>query len=221
MPIGNISLWSQTITFVTSYTANHEEIGLSRLLEQYKGQPIIEALIKSYITNQIQDLEDTLVQLATVLSIPLSSGVQLDNIGDIVGQPRQGFDDVKYRRILTAKIGQNVSQGDIEIIIDIWQKITEATLIEIVELFPATIRIFSDVELDEDELDFFHDFLQKAMPAAVKFAHFGKFPEDDDFAFAETDDGDLAPYTPVISADKGFGDSTDPGYGGNFYGTQK
>ncbi len=68
------------------------------MLEQYKGQPILESLVKAYITDQIQDLEDVYIQLTTVLDIDASEGIQLDRIGDIIGQIRQGF----WRYILPA-----------------------------------------------------------------------------------------------------------------------
>lgn len=58
-----------------------------RLLYQYQTSPKLRSLILS-LTLEYCDLEVVMAQLETRLDIDLSSGVQLDLIGEIVGQPR-------------------------------------------------------------------------------------------------------------------------------------
>lgn len=53
------------------------------LIEQFRGLPNIAVLNKA-VARQLQEVYDFLLQLKTVLLIDVSSGKQLDNIGDIV-----------------------------------------------------------------------------------------------------------------------------------------
>ena len=58
-----------------------------RLLYQYQDSPILRAMLLA-LTTEYCRLEEVLAQLETRLDIQLSSGIQLDLIGEIVGQPR-------------------------------------------------------------------------------------------------------------------------------------
>ncbi len=68
----------------------------------------------------IQDVEDALQQLKTGRSIDTAVGAQLDAIGKLVGQSRDGVtDDEIYRRYIRARISTNKSDGLIEDILTI------------------------------------------------------------------------------------------------------
>lgn len=58
-----------------------------RLMYQYQSSPRMRSLILA-ITREYCSLEEAMLALETRLDIDLSSGVQLDLIGEIVGQPR-------------------------------------------------------------------------------------------------------------------------------------
>ena len=60
----------------------------SRLLDQYKGSPKLVALLKALIDTPYQELSAALGQLRGRLDIDTMSGLQLDGIGQILGQPR-------------------------------------------------------------------------------------------------------------------------------------
>lgn len=66
---------------------NHEEIALSRVATQYRESLKFLDFLRA-LTAQSQDVEALLAQVATISDIDLSEGVQLDNIGDIVGFSR-------------------------------------------------------------------------------------------------------------------------------------
>lgn len=59
----------------------------SRLLYQYANSPVLRSLLLSLLA-EMCTLKDALTQLETRLDIDLSTGQQLDLIGEIVGQPR-------------------------------------------------------------------------------------------------------------------------------------
>ena len=128
----------------------HIEDAKNRLLFQYRGKANIEGLLDSLGGQQIQDLEDILFNVSTILEIDNSIGIQLDNIGKIVGQLRNGQVDSTYKLFLKAKAARNVSEGDIERILSVWKIITGGTDIQITEIFPAEIELFSDVPVPDE-----------------------------------------------------------------------
>lgn len=123
----------------------HAEDAKARLLFQYQGKVNIEALLDSLGGQQIQDLENILFDIDTRLDIDNSEGVQLDSIGTIVGQSRNGQDDATYRLFLKAKAGVNVSEGDVERVLSVWKIITGGTIVQVIDQYPAAIELFSDV----------------------------------------------------------------------------
>lgn len=82
----------------------------ARLIAQYVGKPRIDEILCIYV-DQIQLLENALWQLATLRTIDTGEGIQLDGIGDIVGQERQGLSDADYKPLLRARIKANNSEG--------------------------------------------------------------------------------------------------------------
>ncbi|MCK5610309.1 DUF2612 domain-containing protein [Candidatus Pacearchaeota archaeon] len=182
----------------------HEEDGLNRLLYQYKGKTKLEDLIKDISTTQIQELENSSFQLFSRLSIDISEGVQLDNIGTIVGQPRNALDDVTYRLFLRAKIGQNTSEGEIEKVLDIWRLISGADNIRLMEVYPAEIWLYYDTVLAEELVDMAFELMQNVVGAGIIVRFLISYDTDNAFAFAGGDSIKIS----------GFGDANDPLIGG-------
>ena len=133
------------ITQITTHIEDAKE----RFLFQYKGKANIEALLDSLGGQQIQDLENILFDIGTRLDIDNSEGVQLNNIGVIVGQPRNGQDDITYRLFLKAKAGVNVSEGDVERVLSVWKIITGGTVIQVIDVYPAGVELSSDVPVPD------------------------------------------------------------------------
>ncbi len=187
----------------------HKEDAAKRLLYQYKDKPKIQALLDAYFGDQVQELEDMLWQLFSRLDLSGSSGIQLDRIGSIVGQPRLGLDDDLYRIWITARIGQNTSEGDIERVISIWRLFNpDAASIQLVEHFPAEVAIYSDAPIDPVDPadpvygDQIFSFMQRVLGAGIRFGYSAVFDPDNAFGFAESTNS------------AGFGDSTNPDIGG-------
>lgn len=152
---------------VTQITT-HEIDARKRLLFQYKDSPNIISLIDSLGGQQIQDLEDALFQLNMRLDIDNSEGVQLDNIGGIVGQVRNGQSDAQYRLFLKAKGGRNVSEGDIERVLSVWKLITGGTVVQLIENYPAEVELYSDIPVPDALASFAFALMQDVVSAGVR-----------------------------------------------------
>lgn len=66
---------------------NHEELALSRVATQYQAAQKFLDFLRALMV-QTQEIEGVLAQVATISDIDVSEGVQLDNIGEIVGFSR-------------------------------------------------------------------------------------------------------------------------------------
>lgn len=72
----------------------------------------ITKLLRAWLAG-VQDIENALQQLLTMRFIDTAVGVQLDVLGNIVGQGRDGLVDATYRRYIRARISANRSKGTI------------------------------------------------------------------------------------------------------------
>lgn len=119
-----------------------------------------------------QGIENALAQLLTQRTLDTAAGANLDVIGAIVGQPRNGLVDDDYRRYVRARIATNNSNG------------TTNNLIHIVKLIlniTATGKIFvravqnatfilevRDRAVTEAESRAMHDMLCAATSAGIR-----------------------------------------------------
>lgn len=96
----------------TEQITDHGQRALDRLPEQFKEQPNLASYLAVF-TDQVQDIEDAFWQLFVERSIDTAVGAQLDMLGVIVGQEREGRADEDYRRLIRARIKTNRSSGTI------------------------------------------------------------------------------------------------------------
>lgn len=128
----------------------------------------ISDLCTALFGNQIQELEDAARILLYRLNIDQSEGIQLDNIGTIVGQERLGYNDEYYRILLKVKIGINVSEGDIERILTLWKLLTGSNNVTLTENYPAKIKLSTDEYLDDSIFIFIRNTVGAALAGGVK-----------------------------------------------------
>ena len=95
------------------------------------------------ICTPIQDCENALQQLLTQRALDTAQGAQLDALGVIVGQPRNGLDDDTYRLYLRARIATNRSNGTTENLIQIVSLIVNDSTIKVTVTNEgtATVRV--------------------------------------------------------------------------------
>lgn len=168
--------FSKKLTHVAEAVAN--------LISQFEGKQRIETLVSIFV-GQIQELEDAFSDILTETTIDNSVGVNLDNIGLIVGEPRAGRNDTQYRIAIKARIGLNTSGGTIENIISIVISVANAVVtVEIIEYFPAsfTARIIEPIDPAVTDTDRIAEFIKGGRPAGVnghlEFAVAGAFQFD-------------------------------------------
>lgn len=168
--------------------------GLGRLLEQYKGKENIETWIQIYLEG-VQDLEDHAWLVYTQRFLENAEGVQLDVLGDIVGEQRGGKEDPQYRIWIGVRIRLNRSFGTIKDVIDCILLATDA-------LFTVREYTSAAFEVRFDEHPDFPNDIQAIVKLGKAAGVNGNvfYPPDDEpgFRFKNVGDSD--------DPDKGFGD---------------
>lgn len=118
-----------------------------------------------------QSLENALWQLLTERAIDTAIGVQLDVIGLIVKQPRDGLVDADYRRSLRVRIATNRSRGIVENLITVVNLYIadDAATIVVDQLGVAAVHVrIEDSSLSSTLADALFKFLRDAASAGVR-----------------------------------------------------
>ncbi len=129
---------------------DHIETALNRIISQWKKDPIVKKMIESS-AGQYQDSENAIYKIYSSYSIDSITGYSLDILGEIVGQKRQGLSDNIYRIYLKAKIGKNVSSGTLSDIRSIWRLLAPNADLQILESYPCSISINTNIDFTKDE----------------------------------------------------------------------
>jgi hypothetical protein len=96
-----------------SKITDHADQAVSRLPYDLRKQPKLEAFVRALV-GPIQTLEDALWQLLVERAVGTATGVTLEALGRLVGQPPTGLDTETYRRYIRARIRANKSCGTVE-----------------------------------------------------------------------------------------------------------
>lgn len=182
---------------------DHVQRARDRLITQYQNAPKLEGILDAFST-QFQDMENAAFALLDGRFIENAEGKVLDDFGTIVGQDRLGLDDTFYRVLIYAKIGENISQGETERVIDVYKIITRATRAELQEHFPAGMILLSDGEINPITAEFVLSRLQNVTGAGIRIDNIGKFSATNPFGFQGAPGAN------------GFGTLADPLIGGEF-----
>ena len=144
----------------------HVEDGLERLLECFKFKPNMRATC-AVILKRVQHIEDVLYQIYEGVWLDNAVGVQLDNLGDIVGEKRKGRQDEQYRLYIRARIKINRSNGKIEDTLAVARLILESTAgVFYLPEHPAAYRVLiSDTAIAASDIA---TLLREVKPAGVQ-----------------------------------------------------
>lgn len=185
--------------------STHITDALARLMTQYQDAPYLRGFIQS-IVGPVQEIEDSLGGMNTLRLLASATGIQLDNIGTIVGMARTpGDSDTIYRHKLYAQIKINTSEGQPEQAIQMYKIFTEAMLVLLYEFFPGSVMIESDyMPPDQPTVDLLLNILSEVLPAGVRPLGIVSFDETEAFAY----DGTLAGL--------GYGTASDSSVGGKY-----
>lgn len=185
---------------------SHVPEALARLLEQYQGLPDPEAII-TILATEIQKAEDALWGIATLRNINTATANQLDQLGTIVGFPRNTTDDDIYRLEIRAKIVKNVSQGQADRLISVYLFMTEATVVDYSDAWPMSVFMMSDgmIPASLTDANLIYSLVKGAAAGGVKIGALGLFDGSGPFGFAGP-----------MNIAKGFASVANPTDGGKF-----
>jgi len=185
---------------VINYCANSR----LRLAEQFKPAVLLQGLICSLL-EEIQDLDYVFQDMRLNRAIDTATGVQLEQIAEIVGADISGLTvPAEIRAQIRFQIGINVSNGEPETVIAFVKESTDADFVQYVEVYPAKIYIFTDGQTVPPGLN---NLIQGVAPAGVGVEVVSSFGDPTPFAFA--------PEGGIPDPDGlGFGETTYPLEGG-------
>lgn len=109
---------------MTAKITTHVEDALSRLPEEFNGKEN-ETFVVTTMAEQVQELENAWWQLFAERQIDTAVGQQLDDIGLIVLELRNGKSDADYKRFLNARIATNNSEGRISDVIRVTRSVLD------------------------------------------------------------------------------------------------
>lgn len=189
---------------MSEYISTHLIDAEARLLEQYRGQPNIKALLNA-LTTPIQSLEDTFDQIRNNRGITGAVGVQLDRLGSIVGIARGNFSDDLYRTRIRIRVIQNLSQGEPNRLIQVYESLLGASIVVYQEHYPAGCALMGNAPIPNGQDTLIYQEMQNIAPVGARVDYIETFPAVAPFAFAGG-----------ITQSGGFGDLTNPNVGGGF-----
>ena len=123
---------------------DHEDQAEARLPEQFVGKDLMIALVRAH-AKEVQEIEDAVFPMLDLLDIATQIGAQLDGIGDILTEARDGQNDADYRVALLAKGARFTASGTPEQVIERFIALTGSTPpVDLLENFPAGYDIIGD-----------------------------------------------------------------------------
>jgi len=116
---------------------------IALLTYQFRNSENFQKLIAA-LCSELQDLKNEINNVYKLRSINLAFGEQLDGIGEIVGESRNGRDDDDYRESLYFRILVNASKGLPENVIDACLILMKGSWVTYLENPPAKIELITD-----------------------------------------------------------------------------
>lgn len=143
---------------------------LARLCEQFKNKTNIASLVTALV-GPAQTIESALWQLLTQRRVSTAIGSQLDALGKLVGQLRNGASDSDYTRYISARIRTNISRGRIEDLIAIAKSVlndsADLITVDTKGIGATVVRVTGDGTTDAIAAILI-SFLRDAQAAGVK-----------------------------------------------------
>ena len=161
---------------------------LDRLISQYKGRPVLEALLAAHL-EQWDAIKEATDRLNTMRWIATAKGKTLDKVGKIVGMRRLIDDDELFRIFIRAKIGKNVSNGDPVTVTAIFRLITQADSVQFVNLGGGAFMLGTSGSVPEELRDTIIEMMDGVQAAGVAISVIFKFHKTDSFRFSGFGEG--------------------------------
>lgn len=183
---------------------DHVTAGLGLLIEQYRNKPRIEGLLASYL-NRVQELEDAIWSVIIGRLIDYAVGVQLDALGRLVGQVRNGATDEPFRSRIRARIRANRSLAHPDDIIAVAILATDFAPADVTYTeYAADFAVDLLSSVAPDVAIAVHELLMLAKPVGVgMLLTYSEYDDSETFTFATGD-------SPEADTARGFTDDEDP-----------
>ena len=123
------------------YIPNYREVANNYLVQQYKESNNVVKTVDSIIA-PLQEIEDQLQNLYEKRWINQAVGLQLDKLGEIVGELRVFRKDDEYRIAILIRIMINTGGGTPNDIINAIQILYSPRKVEYKEVYPASFYLF-------------------------------------------------------------------------------
>lgn len=175
----------------TPSRVDQKEQGLDRLLEQFKDKPNIRGTLGAYLS-QTKGVEDLYFDLIENRGLETASGVQLDILGNLFGESRNGKSDEEYLKAIKFTISIDNSKATPDYLMSIVKEFTESTTVNYFQHQPACYQITFDGDVIPDSI---LDKVIKASPATVNVGLIhslggkGIIPSEDGATGTEADKG--------------------------------
>jgi len=119
---------------------NNVEQGLYRFPTQFDNSPLLQTYLSVYLRS-VDILQGNAEEVLEGLRINTATGVQLDNIGSLVGEERLAREDEAYRVAIKTRITLNVSQGTPKDISAAAKALSSSSKIRLWEHYPASVVV--------------------------------------------------------------------------------
>jgi hypothetical protein len=137
-----------------THILDHADQAAARLLQQYREGVSVPALVRA-LSSGYQQIEDVLWDIRLRRAVSAAEGQQLDVLGRIVGQPRDGRTDAVFGIWILARVRLNKGSGRPEDILQVFAAITQGTTrLDLEEQYPAgfVLRIGANPNVPSAEL---------------------------------------------------------------------
>ncbi len=124
---------------------NRSDQAVGHLIQQYKDKVVFEGLTRA-VTDQLQLVENMLWDIYEKRWLPNATGAQLDGLGSIVGEDRQGRNDDDYAIRIRARIAINTSKGTAEDLMKVFKILTQATRCRFLPFYPAQCEAYVNAD---------------------------------------------------------------------------
>lgn len=118
-------------------------LALTRITGQFYNSPKLLAALEAIIA-PLNVAELDLDDLKTKRWLDTAFGVQLDGLGSLVGERREGRDDETYREALRFRVFINTSQATPPDIMFALRYLTKSDNLQYLESYPATFYLYCD-----------------------------------------------------------------------------
>ena len=176
------------MSFVTR--DDHAETARDFVIQFFQNKPAIEAFINAYAA-QTQELEYVLSDLCTKRTVFVAVGAQLDVVGKLVGEARNGASDDIYRLRILARIIANSSSGTNDDLVQALKLLLEVdqgtadTSFQVYTPLGSVAQVFVIIDAVLNSTDAVCDLLRDIRAAGVSLYLFSDTGDVNDFLLGD------------------------------------